>query len=723
MSDKQLQDDFTQTRLIIEYLEQIDPGARRVSYYDVNSFYDAKKIKPAIKKLLASRRGKPADTNEMLTALQAHTKELLEYYKTVTSNERLQLKKEIYKQPDTSKTRELAAKYTRATGQRQVRANYGSLRQLIDGSQDDAADYKTVTDYEITDAKALADELLKSERLTIVIYGLDILDIDTAGANDNTQELLKLRTEADKLADKIGLSDSQHRKDIGYIWNIAFEGLLANILGQLITERPKNQPEPLELFSNTIMGLDAENVTARHELFRSLDQGLRQLSTDKIYELYTSDKQQTITIPNQSSGIKSVYQINIKPVVTMGGYSMPVVSSKADADRLSGRTIKAQLLLYAWTIRTGSYSVNNAKIGDMLKNAGLEARIQKEDYIDILKGLLNLEGAEFSIQADRYYDKQRKRTIRLGKNEVYGKTIKPLGSTEVIWHMANKVYEYTDDEYNKLDDDTKAKLELKGTVKPNDDTKANEPKNKYYKIVSTQKLATKKGPDKEQKIYEQEPVYIKKIIYARVAEGMNNPNQRRAILYSKGLMNLNTAQQGHYILLGSEIANLYQQYQADIIKGDPIRLKIVTVLDYLGFSTAEHLRKASETKQKMIKALDTLKDKPVNHIGKWQLRGKLSLDDINIADSQDREQVILIWPPDDLIKNLKADNDKDDSDAAMLKILKAEVTNKGKAATAQFYKIDPETLDDILSNRDAIAACLPPEAYEQLKDKADFSNK
>ena len=722
MSDKQLQDDFTRQRLIIEYLEQIDPGARRFSYYDVNSFYDAKKIKPAIKKLLAGRRGKPADTKEMLTALQSHNKELLEYYKAIMANERLQLKKEIIKHPGTDKTRELATKYTKATGQRQVRSGSpGSLRQLLNELQDDATEYKTITDYEITDANTLADELLKSERLTIVMYGLDISD--TAEASDNAQDIINLRSEANKLADKIGLSDSQHRKD-NYLWSIAFEGLLANILGQLITERPKSQPEPLELFSNTIMGLDAEKVTARHELFRSLDQGLRQLSTDKIHELYTSDKQQTITIPNQSSGIKSVYQINIKPVVTMGGYSMPVVSSKADAERLSARTIKAQLLLYAWTIRTGSYSVNNAKISDMLKNAGLEAtRIQKEDYLDILKGLLNLEGAEFSIQADRYYDKQRKRTIKLGKNEVYGKTIKPLGSTEVIWHMAPKVYEYTDDEYNKLDDDTKAKLELKGIVKPNDDTKADEPKNKYYKIVSTQKLATKKGPDKEQKIYEQEPVYIKKIIYARVAEGMNNPNQRRAILYSKGLMSLNTAQQGHYILLGSEIANLYQQYQADIIKGEPIRLKIVTVLDYLGLSTAEHQRRSSDTRQRMIKALDTLKDKPVNHIGKWQLRGKLSLDDINIADSQDREQVILIWPPDDLIKNLKADNDKDDSDAAMLKILKAEVRNKGKTATAEFYKIGPETLDDIISNREAIAACLPPEAYEQLKDKADFSNK
>ena len=35
------------------------------------------------------------------------------------------------------------------------------------------------------------------------------------------------------------MSDSQHRKDIGYIWNIAFEGLLADILGAILDTKTK----------------------------------------------------------------------------------------------------------------------------------------------------------------------------------------------------------------------------------------------------------------------------------------------------------------------------------------------------------------------------------------------------------------------------------------------------------------------------------------------------
>lgn len=356
MSDKQLKDDFTQTRLIIEYLEQIDPGARRVSYYDVNSFYDAKKIKPAIKKLLASRRSKPADTNEMLTALQAHTKELLEYYKTVTSNERLQLKKEIYKQPDTSKTRELAAKYTRATGQRQVRANYGSLRQLIDGLQDDTADYKTVTDYEITDTKALADELLKSERLTIVMYGLDILDIDTAGANDNAQELFNLRSEADKLADRIGLSDSQHRKDIGYIWNIAFEGLLANILGAILDTKTKKAyytppnirddtdvkyvpKPPIEAINETLIKLASEPEAEQTIIqMYATEQDRRQKNGIPIY--IDKFEQQGLFESLEGRGIRDINKIlNITTGLTIPAFYM-LSGHLQELQRNSGKQIE-----------------------------------------------------------------------------------------------------------------------------------------------------------------------------------------------------------------------------------------------------------------------------------------------------------------------------------------------------------------------------------------------
>lgn len=527
--------------------------------------------------------------------------------------------------------------------------------------------------------------------------------------------------------------------------------ILAEVLGIILDEHLRAKPEPLELFSNTVMGLDATKVTARHELFRSLDRGLRKMGSEEIYKLYTSNKEHTITIPHNSSGIKSVYQITVSPRVNMGGFIMPTIESETDAKRLAARTIKTQLLIYAWSIHTGSFSINNAKVSDMLKVAGLEGRIKREDYIDITKGLLNLKGTTYSISADRYYNKELNKTMRLGKNESYGNTITPLGSTEVIWHTEETPYYYTDDEYKALDGKLKEALELKDgephyytddkyetlnnelknnlmptgktIVKDNKEQKEYRKKrNVYYKILNKVVKTVKKKDGKEQKVtsieYERRPVYVKKLIYARVAEGMKDPNQHRATLFSRGLMNLNTHQQGHYILLGSEIANLYEQYQPKTIKGEPITLRIITILDYLGFSTAEHLRKASETKQKMIKALDTLRDKPVNHIGEWGLNprdGKLQ--DIDLTKNSYLNKTILIYPPTYLINSLKASNNEPDK--AMLKILKYENRNRGKTETAKVYGINVSTLEDILAGRAAIAACLPPNAYQLLKARAD----
>lgn len=219
-----------QTELVIEYLKQLDPSTHKTYYYDASIFYNDKKVKPAIKTLLAAN--KPAkDYNEILTKLQAKPAALLQYYKTIMSDGQLQLKKDVYNVPSIKHTQELAAKYTKASGTRK-RPVYTSLRQLLSDKLQGDELTETVTDYAITDNKALEAELKKSKKLTVTLYELIKSDSDTPALMSDT------RQEADKLASKIGLDDSEYKKAHGIFWNFTFNRALADILGVMLDGSP-----------------------------------------------------------------------------------------------------------------------------------------------------------------------------------------------------------------------------------------------------------------------------------------------------------------------------------------------------------------------------------------------------------------------------------------------------------------------------------------------------
>lgn len=243
MTNEPLTDDYIRTDLVIEYLEQLDPETHKTYYYSVNDFYNDKKVKPAINKLLALRTAK--DYTEILTKLQAKPTALLKYYKTIMSDGQLQLKKEVYRRPSTSQTQELASKYTKASGQRQAPMPYNSLRQLLYGKmQPDDAETKTVTDYAITDYEALGSELLKAEKLTIERYSLEKTNPKTIKTTFNGVDIniSDIKHEARKLATNLGLDDSEYKKAQGVLWSFTLDGILANILGVILDGgKPKSK--------------------------------------------------------------------------------------------------------------------------------------------------------------------------------------------------------------------------------------------------------------------------------------------------------------------------------------------------------------------------------------------------------------------------------------------------------------------------------------------------
>lgn len=224
-----------QTELIIEYLKQLDPDTHKTNYYAVKNFYKAEKVKQTLKSVIDNRTDKTGDYYNILTKLQAKSGVLLDYYNDLISDGQLQLKKETYKLPNVDKTQELAHKYTEISKEYEAPA-YLPIRQLMYGDKPQTGSKTiTVTDYTITDEKALANELKTIDTITITLYRLEKTktNLTKSSINGIDIDISDIQNKTDKLIDKLGLANSKRKKQIGYLWNMTIDRVLADILAEM----------------------------------------------------------------------------------------------------------------------------------------------------------------------------------------------------------------------------------------------------------------------------------------------------------------------------------------------------------------------------------------------------------------------------------------------------------------------------------------------------------
>lgn len=224
-----------QKELVIEYLKQLDPETHKTNYYAVKDFYKADKVEQTLKSVIDSRTNKTGDYYEILTKLQAKPEALLNYYNAIISDGQLQLKKETYKLPNVDRTKELAQKYTEISKEYEAPA-YSPLRQLLYTNKPRTeSETVTITDYAITDPVALANELVKIDKTTITLYGLEkpkptLVKSSINGVDINISDI---QHGADKLIEKIGLTESDYKKKQGVYWHMTLSRVLADILAEM----------------------------------------------------------------------------------------------------------------------------------------------------------------------------------------------------------------------------------------------------------------------------------------------------------------------------------------------------------------------------------------------------------------------------------------------------------------------------------------------------------
>ena len=440
---------------------------------------------------------------------------------------------------------------------------------------------------------------------------------------------------------------------------ITLESLLHSTLYQMVkitkakpvelkpVERDKDTQ--LELFSNIKMGVDTAEIIARHQFFNPMYRGLMQMGEQGIYEAVTKARQANryeIAIPYETTGYNSVYKASMQLGVNISGVDVSPVKTEADAQRLQARLHKAHNMLSLWAMETNSNTLYNVKMTDLLRLAGYRGRIKPDDYIDVTNGIVALVAQTITRGSDTHYtDPKTGKAIKLGKNELYGEIIRPVGSLGAIWH---------------------------------------------------------KGKDGK-------PAYIKKIVYARLAEGMLNPTQKRATVLSKSLLQLNTLQERHYLIMGVIIGELYSQYDKETAEGKPVRLTIQTLLEYRGLADPDSLQRVARTKQALKQALDKLQQ--IGHVERWAVKGGKDYADITL-DPNGLKTVILIYPPEHVKRVLRPAIA--DPDSKLTNILRREVREQGINEVATKYDTTPEQIEAVVNNKDTVDS-LPSQAYNDLK--------
>ena len=496
--------------------------------------------------------------------------------------------------------------------------------------------------------------------------------------------------------------------------------LLSTVSLTLATVQELNKPvEQTNLFSNMTVGVDTAEITGRHQFFSPMFRGFMGLGESGLYEAINvaTKRSSNVTIPYETKGSSSVYKTKLQTSVDISGVEKALITDEAKAQRFTARLIKAQGILYLWAMHTNSLTIYNTKVSDMLRLAGFEGRIKPEHYIDITEGIAGLFAIAVTKTDDHYTDPKTGKKVYVGKNEMYGEVVRPIGEVRAVWHMQDKPYYYTEAEFNNLDEITRNNLDYKGEVKQEytevdkNGKRQNKTRqvNKYYQILTTNK--SNKDKTTEAIEYEKQPAYIKQLIRLEIAKGMLNPTARRATLVSKALLRLNTLQERQYLQLGSFISDLYSQYDKKTVIGEPVTLKLQTLLEYRGLADPDSLRRVEQTKTYLKQALDKLVD--IGHIAKWTVRNgnyeKLTL------TGKDLDTVILIYPPKFVQEGLKPVINDDDK--ALTAILTQEVRADGLASTAEHYGADTEAIEAVINNRDT-ADSLPNTAYNELKTKA-----
>lgn len=448
---------------------------------------------------------------------------------------------------------------------------------------------------------------------------------------------------------------------------ITLESLLHSTLYQMvkITKAKPESDQPikrdgdtqLELFSNIKMGVDTAEIIARHQFFDPMYRGLRQMGEQNIYTEVTkanSNGRYEIAIPYETTGRNSVYKASMQLGVNISGVEVKPVTDLADAKRLQARLHKAHGMLNLWAMETNSNTLYNVKMTNLLRLAGYEGRIKPDDYIDVTQGIIALVAQTITKSSETHYtDPKTGKAIRLGKNELYGEMIRPVGSLGAIWH---------------------------------------------------------KGKDGK-------PAYIKKITYARLAEGMLNPTQKRATIISKALLQLNTLQERYYLLMGVYIGETYSQHDKHTAQGKPIKLTVQTLLEWRGLNDPESLRRVDRTKGKLKDALDRLTE--IGHIAKWQPRGGVKYANISL-DPSGLNTVIEVYPPEHIQQVLRPAIA--DPNSKLTNLLKQDVREYGIGKVAEMYKTKPEAIEAIVNHQDTVDS-LPSLAYNDLKARQYDKNQ
>lgn len=525
-----------------------------------------------------------------------------------------------------------------------------------------------LTEYAILDIDKLLKAIKQEKRHDFILYRLEIPQdikqikhiVDKA-VKANDREMLKDIPSPDRYAEKLVEAYKLTPYAGKAVWTHFDTYLLQGELGGLVAltgvtddiagnAEIATAPTQTELFSNMVIGLDTTEITGRHQFFSPMFRGFMSLGEQGLYEaIQQADRRNktAIAIPYETKGSNSVYSTKMLTEIELSGNSRRVISTAPEAERFMARLIKAQGILYLYAMHTHSMSIYNTKVSDMLKLAGYEGRIKPEHYIDITEGIAGLFAITLTKTADHYTNPKTGKKVYVGKNEMYGEVIRPIGDLQALWHT-----------------------------------------------------------DKNGR-----PLYIKKIIRLKIAEGMLNPNQRRATLISKALLRLNTLQERQYIQLGSFISEHFSQYQDQTIEGKPIRLALQTLLEWRGLADPDSLARVSRTKQSLQQALDKLVD--IGHIAKWEVDGA-RYDRLGL-NPDDRSRTVLIYPTKTIIEALRPK--LTDPDDRLKKILKKQVKESGASKIAERYETTNEVIQSIVNNRETVDS-LPLKAYNDLKAQA-----
>jgi hypothetical protein len=594
-----------------------------------------------------------------------------------------------------------------------------------------------LTEYAILDIDKLLKAIEQEKRSDFILYKLEIpQDIEQVqqtvdrAVKANNPDLLKDLPSPDRYAEKLveayGLTPYAGKA----VWTHFDTYLLQGELGGLVAltrvtddiqgnAEIATAPTQTELFSNMVIGLDTADITGRHQFFSPMFRGFMSLGEQGLFTAVERANRgsKTVTIPYETKGSNSVYRTKMQTEIELSGHSRQVIRTAPEAERFMARLIKAQGILYLWAMYTNSLTIYSTKVSDMLRLAGFKGRIKPEHYIDITEGIAGLFAIAVTKTDDHYTDPKTGKKVYVGKNEMYGEVVRPIGEVQAVWHMQDKPYYYTEAEFNNLDEITRNNLDYKGEVKQEytevdkNGKRQNKTRqvNKYYQILTTNK--SNKDKTTEAIEYEKQPAYIKQLIRLEIAKGMLNPTARRATLVSKALLRLNTLQERQYLQLGSFISDHFSQYQDRTVEGKPIRLTLQTLLEWRGLADPDNLQRVSRTKQHLQQALDKLIE--IGHIAKWEIEGA-RYDKLGLSPD-DRSRIVLIYPAQAIVEALRPVIAEPDE--KLKKVLKEQVREQGATKVAEQYETTADAINGIINNRETVDS-LPKKAYDDLKLKA-----